>query len=85
MIIYWPSNLGSAPSWTGDCEAGYLCISGSSFAAPVDGVKGMKCPVGSYCPSGTPVPIACPPGTFNNQTGENRLNINMVLHLEGSI
>lgn len=42
---------------------------GSATPTPVDGVKGMRCPHGSYCPSGTPVPLPCLTGTFNNQTG----------------
>ena len=27
------------------------------------------CPVGHYCPAGSPLPIACPGGTFGNVTG----------------
>ncbi|NXX30207.1 AB24G protein, partial [Nicator chloris] len=28
------------------------------------------CPRGHYCPEGTPFPVPCPAGTFNNATGE---------------
>ena len=54
---------------TGDCTAGYLCISGSSTPTPTDGVTGDWCPVGYYCETGTPTATPCPAGTQANVTG----------------
>ena len=47
---------------------------GSPSPTPVDGIKGMKCPMGSYCPAGTSLPIACLASTFNNRTGLYSIN-----------
>ena len=35
-------------TWTGDCEAGYICISGAKLKAPTDGVTGYICPQGLH-------------------------------------
>lgn len=61
--------LGSLHTWTGNCSAGYHCISGSWTPAPTDGISGRVCPEGTYCPEGIPTPVKCPAGTFNNFTG----------------
>lgn len=60
---------GSSSTWTGNCNPGYYCISGSWTSTPTDGLLGHLCPEGSYCPEGTPTPVNCPAGTFNNRTG----------------
>jgi len=39
----------STPS--GDCYAGYHCVSNASHPAPSDGTNG-PCPAGHYCPQG---------------------------------
>uniref|UniRef100_A0A3Q3IVN5 Uncharacterized protein n=1 Tax=Monopterus albus TaxID=43700 RepID=A0A3Q3IVN5_MONAL len=41
----------------------FYCDWGSSRADQV------MCPAGFFCPSGTPVPLPCPAGTFSSQTG----------------
>ena len=48
---------------------GYYCISNSSTSAPTDSITGNVCPRGGYCPTGSKASVACPAGTFNNQTG----------------
>ena len=35
----------------GDCDAGYLCVSGAAHSGPTDGVNDL-CPLGHYCLSG---------------------------------
>ncbi|XP_072885876.1 uncharacterized protein [Hemitrygon akajei] len=56
-----------APS--GDCLSGFWCKNASDTGSPIDGKTGEPCPTGSYCPSGTPIPIPCPAGTWSNSTG----------------
>ena len=34
--------------WTGDCEAGYLCIGGAKLKAPTDEITGKVCPPGKF-------------------------------------
>ncbi|XP_069004490.1 multiple epidermal growth factor-like domains protein 6, partial [Embiotoca jacksoni] len=48
----------------GDCRAGFYCDWGSSKADQA------LCPAGFFCPSGTPVPMPCPAGTFSSETGK---------------
>lgn len=53
---------------TGLCDPGYYCKFGSSTKKPVDVSTASEvagqCPVGFYCPQATPIPIACPTGTY---------------------
>ena len=56
------------------CTAGYWCISGSIEPAPTGKSYGVVCTSGSYCPRGTPAPVACPEGFYSNQTGKTKLN-----------
>ncbi|XP_051895658.1 neurogenic locus notch homolog protein 3-like [Pristis pectinata] len=44
---------------SGDCSAGFYCISGSSSAFPLDGTTGAPCPLGHYCPASSSHPLAC--------------------------
>ena len=37
-------------------------------STPIPGI-GAPCPTGSYCPRGSPAPIACPSGTYTDTTG----------------
>ena len=37
-----------------------------------DNVTGAICPIGSYCPEGSPMHIACPNATFMNHTGASK-------------
>ena len=56
-------------SLSGPCSAGYWCRQGAKTSTPTDGVTGMLCPEGSYCPQGVTVPTPCPIGTWSNSTG----------------
>ena len=47
----------------GVCDAGYLCVSGSSSPTPQD-VINSPCPVGFYCTQGATHPVPCPVGTM---------------------
>lgn len=51
------------------CNAGYYCSGGSIEANPVAKSYGYVCPVGHYCPKGTPVLVPCPKGTYQPGTG----------------
>lgn len=55
----------------GACGAGLVC-SANMARAPV--FPDDACLVGFYCPRGAPLPIACPPGTFNSLTGQGLLS-----------
>ncbi|XP_040546472.1 zonadhesin-like isoform X6 [Gallus gallus] len=61
-------------NWEPDglCSAGYYCEGGATDAVP-RGTPAFPlsgpCPLGHYCPEGTPFPVACPVGTLNNSTG----------------
>ena len=52
---------------SGDCAAGYECISGSITPTPMDGVMGQLCPQGYFCPNGLKEP--CPIGSYGHKTG----------------
>lgn len=51
------------------CQAGYYCMGKATIPNPTDGMTGVICPAGNYCPEGTGEPIACPPGTYRSSTG----------------
>mmetsp|Transcript_6632 Transcript_6632/g.24821 ORF Transcript_6632/g.24821 Transcript_6632/m.24821 type:complete len:4721 (-) Transcript_6632:61-14223(-) len=57
----------------GDCEAGYICFTGSPSPTPQvaanDACDHCICPKGFYCPEGTKWPIPCTNGTFGGQEG----------------
>ena len=69
----------STPS--GTCEAGYICITLATRPNPDDnGITGIQCPTGYYCPAGacplgslfptcTVFQTGCPIGTYNDKTG----------------
>lgn len=50
----------------GDCLPGFHCNWGSSRADET------LCPAGFFCPSGTPVPLPCPAGTFSTKAGNTQ-------------
>ena len=52
-----------------ECTAGHYCELGATSANPTNETYGYYCPVGHYCPQGTPTPQQCPPGTYNPYTG----------------
>jgi len=54
------------------CDAGFICILGSTVPDPRDGITGDFCPAGSYCDIGCgnvddnpSCPFSCPDGTYN--------------------
>ena len=49
---------------TGECEAGYFCLSGSVSSKPFIDIQGGKCPIGSYCPKGSSTPKLCDKGNY---------------------
>ena len=57
---------------TGPCNAGYYCPHNSSTIHPTP--DEYQCPVGSYCPTASSAPLACPPGTFANTTANLQCN-----------
>ena len=57
----------SLPS--GFCSSGYYCVGKSFTPTPNDNVVGAICPLGSYCPSGSPNYIPCEAGSYSNSTG----------------
>ena len=57
----------TAPS--GNCRAGYYCISAAATDAPTDGVTGNICPPGSFCPPASGSPCVCSFGTYANSSG----------------
>ena len=64
-------NIENTTMETGQCDAGYYCRQGAESATPSPSLTGDAdiCPEGYYCPQGTTDPIACPAGSFSNQTG----------------
>lgn len=57
------------------CNAGYYCSGGSIEANPVAKTYGYVCPVGHYCPKGTPILVPCPKGTYQPGTGRAEMFI----------
>ena len=51
------------------CSAGYYCRRSANISTPYQDWDADECPVGHYCPEGTTEPVACPLGTFSNNTG----------------
>ena len=43
--------------------AGYYCPTGSSVGTAV------ICPIGQYCPTASPEPLDCGPGTYSDREG----------------
>ena len=62
--MYCPNYGMTAPA--GNCSARYYCAENATTATPTDGSTGNKCPVGHYCPEGSPAPIQCEPGTYTD-------------------
>ncbi|XP_033646870.1 uncharacterized protein LOC117306372 isoform X1 [Asterias rubens] len=53
------------------CFAGFYCTLGATNGNPDGEAFGYKCPEGHYCPTGTPVPVPCVPGTYNPDVGKD--------------
>ena len=69
MLLGYYCETSELSSVTGQCQAGYYCVSGALRPDPQDDATGGLCPMGAYCPSGTDVPIMCSPGYYTNATG----------------
>eukprot|EP01012_Entosiphon_sulcatum_P015939 TRINITY_DN2090_c0_g1_i3.p1 TRINITY_DN2090_c0_g1~~TRINITY_DN2090_c0_g1_i3.p1 ORF type:complete len:4887 (-),score=935.84 TRINITY_DN2090_c0_g1_i3:7-14667(-) len=55
---------------TGVCSPGYICYHSNDIAAPkYNDDRGGLCPVGYYCPEGTPAPIPCANHTLGYNPG----------------
>ncbi|XP_075462631.1 uncharacterized protein LOC142498007 [Ascaphus truei] len=54
------------PSVSGNCSAGFYCVSRAIVESPVNGITGSSCPKGHYCPSGVSAPIPCDKGFFQD-------------------
>ena len=54
------------------CAAGHYCQLAATFATPSSEAFGYDCPLGTYCPEGTPVPVPCPRGYYQPDTGTNQ-------------
>ena len=52
----------------GPCSEGFFCTAGANSSTPLDGLTGDVCPMGSFCPGGSPLPIPCPDGSYANHT-----------------
>lgn len=61
---YCPNSGMTTPS--GNCSARYFCTGSAITPSPIDGTTGNKCPVGHYCPIGSPAAILCEPGTYTD-------------------
>ncbi|XP_063762752.1 SCO-spondin isoform X2 [Eleginops maclovinus] len=60
---------------TGQCEAGYYCLSGAWSPKPEDGeTTGDRCLEGHYCPQGSSAPLPCPIGRYSNTTRNRYLS-----------
>eukprot|EP01022_Parablepharisma_sp_SALTPOND_P014589 TRINITY_DN199_c1_g1_i1.p1 TRINITY_DN199_c1_g1~~TRINITY_DN199_c1_g1_i1.p1 ORF type:complete len:4309 (-),score=431.50 TRINITY_DN199_c1_g1_i1:34-12960(-) len=57
-----------------DCTAGYYCTRGVSQDPPPNDSTGGECPRGHYCPEGSPGPVPCPPGTYNDLSRKSLLS-----------
>ena len=51
---------------TGSCAPGFYCPAGQSTATPPE----YNCTLGHYCPGGTDLPIQCPAGSYQDETGQ---------------
>ncbi|XP_062894522.1 platelet endothelial aggregation receptor 1-like [Mobula hypostoma] len=59
----------------GPCDPGFYCVSGVNSPHPSMHVNhtgnGGECSAGAYCPRNSTLPIPCPPGTYNSETGQS--------------
>ena len=52
---------------TGQCSAGYYCVSRSSSPTPALSAEGGPCQQGTYCEQGASVETPCPKGTYGDR------------------
>ena len=65
---YYCANTG-LQNVSGKCLDGYFCTGGAITANPRN-LSGDICPIGSYCLTGSILPIPCSTGTYVNYTGK---------------
>ncbi|KAL8427177.1 hypothetical protein Efla_006804 [Eimeria flavescens] len=53
------------------CTAGYYCEEGETEAEP----SRKRCPTGHMCPAGSPAPVPCLPGSYQDMAGRSYCNI----------
>ena len=58
----------------GNCSGGYICYRGSPDPLPANGLHGIICPLGYYCPPGTTEKLKCPKGLVISQPGKSSIN-----------
>ncbi|OQS02383.1 hypothetical protein THRCLA_21431 [Thraustotheca clavata] len=63
------SNATGLVAPTGVCASGYYCTLQASTPTPTDGTTGNICPIGYYCPQGSPLPLKCVEGTYSGSVG----------------
>jgi hypothetical protein len=63
----------TAPS--GNCEAGFYCLSKQTSRFPVNNAQGGACPKGHFCLQGTPAPVPCEPGTYSDDFGQSSCSV----------
>ena len=68
FCYYFPSG------YSLECDAGYICMTGSSVPNPTDNVVGYVCPMGYYCPQGAVIEIPCAPGDYSPSTGLGKVH-----------
>lgn len=59
---------------TVDCDAGYVCVIGSSTATPTDNIMGYICPTGHFCQQGAIIHEPCRIGTYAPSEGLGKEN-----------
>lgn len=57
-----------------NCDSGLYCKGGATRRDVADGVNVVPCDIGFYCDGISPIPIACPPGTYGDAAGGQTLN-----------
>ena len=62
---YCSNYSNTAPN--GLCDAGYYCPPGQTTPIPSE----FTCTVGHYCLQGSPFPLICPSGSYQNYTGQS--------------
>ena len=58
---------------TRSCLAGYYCPTGTATLE-----DSIICPTGAHCPFGSPEPIICPAGSYQNERGQSTCKVNRI-------
>ena len=57
---------------TEKCDAGFYCPPGQEVRNP----NGLECTKGHYCPQGSPVPVRCDSGYYQDEIGKSSCKVN---------